>query len=198
MADDDTELVAREQLDDIIGEAARQKQVAEESLTVEEVKEVAAELDIDESYVEAAVHELERRQELAEKQRERAQSRRRRMRKRALVAFAGVALLCLITVGISYSRLNSKLSAAEQRRAQVESVIERGERTRERYEGQPTSIEKNAALDGAENRVRIETRRYDEAASSYNRSARGFPGGFVTSTFGMPGELPLSDEIDQW
>jgi hypothetical protein len=197
MVDDDT-LVPREDLDDIIGEAARRKQVAEESLTVAEIEEVAAELDIDESYVEAAVRELQRRKERAEKERERAEKRSQRMRKGARIGFIGVAVLCLVAFGISYSRLNSKLSAAEQKRAQVENVVERQVETEEQYAGQPTSIEKNASLEGAENRVRIEIRRYDEAASSYNRSARGFPGGVVRAFVGMPESLPLSNEIEQW
>lgn len=195
---DQKKLIEREQLDDIIGEAARQKQVAEESLTVDEIQEVAAELDIDEQYVDAAVNELQRRQKEAEKRRERAEERRKRLRKIALWVFVSVGAICLVTFGISYARLNGKLSEAEQKRAQVESVVERQAQTRAQYEGQPTSIEKNAALEGAENRVRIEIRRYDQVAAGYNRSARGFPGNLVTSTLGMPEKLPLSNEVDEW
>jgi hypothetical protein len=191
-------MIERHELDDIIGEAARQKQVAEDSLTIEEVEEVAAELDIDEEYVEAAVHELQRRQELAEKQRKRAEDRASRMRKIAAWGIGAVAAICLVMFAIAFTRLNSTLSAAEQQRAQVESVVERQIATVEQYEGQPTSIEKNAAIEGAENRVRVEIRRYDEAAGTYNKVARGLFGGAVTSMLGMPGELPLSNQIETW
>ncbi|MGM0557975.1 MAG: hypothetical protein ACQEVA_16435 [Myxococcota bacterium] len=197
MTDDNT-LVDRAELDDIIGVAARKKQVAEDSLTVEEVKEVAAELDIDEEYVDAAVHELERRRRAADKRRQRDEERARRLRKAGLGVVGAIAVICLVMFGISYARLSSSLSAAEQQRAQVDNVVERQAATLEQYEGQPTSIEKNAALEGAENRVRIEVRRYDEAAGAYNKVARGLFGGVVTSVVGMPEQLPLSNQIEAW
>jgi hypothetical protein len=111
---------------------------------------------------------------------------------------AAVVALALAVFGITYSSLQSTLSAAEQKRAQVENVVERQAKTEQMYAGQADSLEKNAALEGAENRVRIEVRRYDEVAAEYNSSAAGFPGGLVVSATGLPAELPLSNDIEQW
>ena len=194
----DEKQIPREQLDDIIGEAARQKQKAEDSLTVDEIKEVAAELDIDDEFVDAAVNELKHRQERAEKRRKQAEARRKSMLKIGGATTATIAVIFGIMFAISYGRLNSRLAAVEQKRAQVQNVVERQDKTEDMYEGQPSSIERNAALEGAENRVRIEIKRYDEVAATYNSSARGFPGNLVVALAGMPDEVPLSDDIGDW
>lgn len=187
-----------QELHEIIGEASRRKQVAEDELSVDEVKEVADELDIQPEFVDKAINELERRREASKKARELAQAKRQKLLRVGGIAGGVMVVIALSFVGITYSSLQSTLSAAEQKRAQVENVAERQVKTEQMYAGQADSMEKNAALEGAENRVRIEIRRYDEIAADYNSSAAGITGSLVVSATGLPAELPLSDDIEQW
>ena len=64
----------------------------------------------------------------------------------------------------------------------------------EMYAQQPDSIDKNATLEGSENRVRVAIRRYDEAVKEYNNISIQIKG----KTGELPSRLPLSAEIDKW
>lgn len=45
---------------------------------------------------------------------------------------------------------------------------------------------------GAHNRISVERKRYDEAASEYNRAARGIPRAWFRPLTGLPASVPLS------
>jgi len=188
----------REDLDDIIGLAARHKDRDEESLSVAEIEEVAEDLGSPAEYVEGAITELERRRE----QQSRDEAARKRKQTTALWVSAGVAVcvgfLALTSMWSAQSTLEGLNATAEQKRSQVQNVVERQTRTQAQWSGQADSSEKMAELSGAENRVRIEARRYDEAAAAYNTSARSFPNSVWTGVLGLPAELPLSTEIETW
>lgn len=49
-------------------------------------------------------------------------------------------------------------------------------------------------LEGADNRVAIERRRFDRAASDYNARVESFPGWLWARVFGLPMRVPLSHE----
>lgn len=53
----------------------------------------------------------------------------------------------------------------------------------------------NAELAGAESRVGIEKRRYDEAATAYNQNAGGWLGPLARRVNGLPPSVPLSSEV---
>jgi len=64
-----------------------------------------------------------------------------------------------------------------------------------RLEGRAPDREVDAEIAGAENRVRIERKRYDEAAADYNRVAGGFNARWVTIFSGHPKRVPMSMEV---
>jgi hypothetical protein len=86
------------------------------------------------------------------------------------------------------------MSNVDAKRAQVHSVVERQARVKEMYPDGPVTPSAEAELLGAENRVRIEMKRYDEAATAYNTKADGLGSGFATTVLGMPKRVPLSNE----
>ena len=129
---------------------------------------------------------------------DRLQTRSRR-RSTALFFVGVLASLVLVTwLGVSYGGLNDRLADVERARAQVVNVLERQVATQAQWAAQPDGPDKNAELTGAESRVRVERRRYDEAASAYNADVTGFPRGLLASLFGLPEKLLLSHEVDQW
>lgn len=51
-------------------------------------------------------------------------------------------------------------------------------------------------MTGAHNRISVERKRYDEAASEYNREARSMPVAWLRPLTGMPASVPLSNDDD--
>lgn len=59
--------------------------------------------------------------------------------------------------------------------------------------GQQTLVVRVAdEMAGAHNRIAVERKRYDEAASEYNRAARSIPRAWLRPLTGMPSSVPLS------
>ncbi len=59
--------------------------------------------------------------------------------------------------------------------------------------GQETLVVRIAdEMAGAHNRIAVERKRYDEAASEYNRAARSLPVAWLRPLTGMPASVPLS------
>lgn len=168
----------------------------EELLRLEEVESVAAELDIDPVFVRRAVETLrERRAEAV-----RVQARDARERKTLVVMFAGgvggLVVLGLTLLWLGHSGLNAHYARVEAARAQVVQVVERQKRIEARYAGQKFSPDQEAEVIGAENRVRVEVRRYDRAAASYNQYARGVAGSVARVLFEHPERVELSTGLD--
>lgn len=183
-----------EDVDDIIGIASEMENVASERLSVEDLESVAKDLEIPTEYVGPAIAELRRRRaaELAA-----AQMRKRRTRI-ALGVSGGVVVVFLLWVMIVGSNLSDLVSDAARQRAQVVNVMQRQSATEAQWRTAPASPNRDAELSGAENRVRIERKRYDDAAASYNADAAGFPGGLARGLYGLPATLPLSNEVGAW
>lgn len=181
-------------IDDVIEIAARKKRAAAERLQLEDLRDVAGDLGIDDEFVEEAVVELERRRERKARQNER---RREQIR----MALVGAAVFLVVLAGfamLSRHQLGSDLNDVRQQRVQVANAIDRQHETQEYWADREHSSGRDAELQGAVNRVSVETRRYDESASRYNRRADGVFTSMWTGIFGFPDEVPLSDEIDEW
>lgn len=182
-----------EDVDDVIGIASELQELERDRLSVEDLKEVARDLEIPEQYVQPAVAELERRRQAALV----AAAKKARVRRAAIVSAVVVVGLLGIWALVSDSRLSSLEAAAKRAHAQVVNVKERQLATQRQWQGQPDGAEKMAELSGAENRVRIERKRYDEAATAYNEAAAGFPGSLWRALFGHPDKLPLSNTASE-
>lgn len=199
--------VAYEDVDDVISTATRlmQKDSAPETLTAEDLQRIGQELDIPPEYIERARDELARRRQQEEAARREAeaaaQARAQRLRSRLrLGAFvsAGVAVvLGLFTLSV-HNGLNGSLQEVTRQRAQVRNVLERHEATQARYATSTPGPERDAQLSGAENRVAVEKRRYDTAATGYNAAASAFPQSLVVGLTGLPRSVPLSTEVSTW
>lgn len=194
MSDQSSGLKARD-LDDVIAVATRRAESRQDELSRAELERIAAELDITPEEVDAAVNELKRKR-AAEKAAQGAAlagdtMRRKRMQRIAIGVGAALVLLALWTP----LSLGGKQSEVERRRSQVANAVERQQAVEARYAGRPPTREIDAERAGAENRVRIEERHYDEAATAYNRAASGFPVSLLRGIFGYPDKVPLSAEL---
>jgi hypothetical protein len=183
-----------EDVDDIIGVASELKQRQADTLTVEEVEEVGRELDIPAEFVRRAIDELEARRRAAAEVAERS-----KLRTRWILFAAGLLLVVLVALAVAgQASLRQLYSTVEAARAQVHSVVERQAAVEARYQDQPATPERDAELAGAENRVRVEIRRYDAAAAEYNSAADSLPGRLWSGLFGLPRRVPMSDEVASW
>lgn len=190
--------IPEEDVDDIIGHAEAIKKSAEGKLSLDDMKAVGRELDLDDRYVEKAVQDLE-----AARREERAREALAAARVKRAVTIGGACLagLLLITSGLTLSAkstLTTSLADVRAKQAQVHSVVERQGRVQALYQGREPSPDRDAELLGAENRVRIEQKRYDEAAAKYNADAQGLGAGLATGMFGLPKAVPMSNEVTRW
>jgi hypothetical protein len=189
-------------VDEVIGLAAELREREATELTLAELEEVGRELELDATYVHRAVEALDaKRREAAEasKQAERERVARRSMLARLVVACAVAGLLATIAVWTSGSSSQAELRAhhaeVEARRAQVINVVERKAATERQWRDAPAGPSRDAELSGAENRIRIERKRYDEAAARYNAANGGAFTRYWARRAGLPDRAPMSNEI---
>ncbi len=128
----------------------------------------------------------------------RQQRQRAALTRRIIIAASAVlfAVLVLVLLGTLHtqSELQELHSEAERAKSQVTNVVERQKAVRERYQGRADSPGKDAELNGAENRVRIERARYDQAAQRYNAEVGTGWGAFSAKLWGLPARVSLSDD----
>lgn len=187
--------IAREDVDDVVGVASELAQAEEARVRVEDMKEIAEELAIDPKHVEPAIETLERRRAEAREAEQRSSALRRTWAMRLGTALGVVAALAGGASMWTRAALAPRWVEVEQARSQVETVIERRARVEEIWRDQPSSLDRDAELAGAENRVGVERRRYDEAASEYNATASSIPHALVCGWVGVPCHAPLASEI---
>lgn len=131
---------------------------------------------------------------------ERAHVRESSSRLRYVLAFGGgfVALVAL-ALGVQLQRTGTSLSArwadVERARAQVQNVKEKQQEVLTRLKDTAPSDARDAEVAGADNRVRIERKRYDEAASAYNAGVDGVLARWAAKASGLPEEAALSSEV---
>lgn len=183
-----------EDVDDIIGVAAEMSDLDAERLSVEDLSAIAKDLDIPERYVLPAVAELARRRQAM------LMDEARRKKRTLIIVWSAVTAVALLMVWAltGNAKLGGLVAYAEAQRAQVVNVIERQAATHSTWGPAPESPERRAELAGAENRVRIARRQYDEAAAAYNAAATSFPGSLWAGLFGHPDRMPLSSEIERF
>ncbi len=190
--------IADDEVDDIIGiatEIAEDERKRQAQLDVGDVVEIGQELGLEEQHVEQAVDVLRDRQQADA--RTIAESKARR-RKYAIIggSVVGAVVVLVLILGLSgRSNLRSLKAEADEKRAQVQNVLDRQRQVNARYEGKAATAERDAELAGATNRVAIEHRRYDQAANAYNAATDSLSGSLGVTLFGMPDELPLSAEL---
>jgi hypothetical protein len=198
-----SETIAYDDVNELIATATRlmQKDAAPETLTPDDLRRIGEELDIPARYVDQALEALARRRE--EQARE-AQARERLARQRRArlrqTAWVGVAVAAVVAGSGLMVRngLTSTLADVARQRAQVRNVVERRESLRARVDMLTPGPSRDAELAGADNRVAVEQRRYDERAADYNASAASFPTTWVVRLGGLPSSVPLSSEVSSW
>ncbi|RAL25542.1 hypothetical protein DL240_02620 [Lujinxingia litoralis] len=90
--------------------------------------------------------------------------------------------MTLIAYQASTANLNAHYREVEHHQAEVANVVARKDAIVAQYADQPDSLEKRAELVGSENRIRVATQRFNEAAAVYNQSARSFPASLFTGS----------------
>lgn len=186
--------VAFKDVEEVIAAAARANEERLEQVSVEEVQDIAAQLDIPADLVAPAIEEVRRRRETQLAQERAREARTKRLRLGAAIGGGVLAVIIAVWLLTARAALEDAKLAVDRQRAQVINVTERQRATVRQWATAPDSPDKQAELSGAENRVRIERARYDELVTSYRRRA----GGLAGSLFGYPSSLPLSTEIEQW
>lgn len=193
------DLVDADDVDEVIGLAATAMNASADKLSVEDLVEVGGELGIPAVAIERAVAELEARRRAEKAAAAEAQARTKALRQRLLLGALGGSAALAILGASGHSSLQGQLSVVEQKRAQVRNVIERRASVDERLSHSAApSVERDAERAGAENRISIERRRYDEAAAQYNAAASSTTGRLWQTLFGLPRRAPLSNEIASW
>jgi len=189
-------------VDDVIGLAAELRAREAGELTLADLEEVGRELDIEERYVRQAVAALDAKRREAARAEEQAQERRRERARLLARLAAGVAAAALVLglgawlVGGSVEReLRVHHADVEAKRAQVVNVLERKAAAERQWRDAPASPGRDAELSGAENRVRIERKRYDEAAARYNAARGGSFTSFWARRAELPERVPMSNEV---
>lgn len=190
--------ISDDEVDDIIGIAsdiAEEDRQRQAQLDVGDVVQIGEELGLDGHHVEQAVDELRDRQQRDAED----NARRRKQIKKYLTVTAvavGVVFALLLLMGLMGRSSLRELSAeVDKKRAQLQNVVERQQKVDARYANMPSTPEHDAEIDGALNRVSIERRRYDEAATRYNTEAGSLTGSLAATFFGMPETVPPSAEV---
>ncbi|MCA9580412.1 MAG: hypothetical protein KC416_01380 [Myxococcales bacterium] len=187
-----------EYVDDVIGEASILADRDRDQVDVEEVVDIGEELGLEERHVKDAVQSVRLR--VAEEAEEKKREAVRWSRRRRVAAVVGVALAIMAGISAATTRGTLRDLRAEvvRSRAQVHTVLARQSAVEQRYAGKELTADAEAELAGALNRVSVETRRYDRAVTDYNVAADGVLSGLWAWLFGLPGQLPLSNEMDTW
>lgn len=190
--------VPYEDVDDVIEAAVKAHDATVDTLSVEELEQVATELDIPAALVAPAVVAVrERRAELlaAELEADRVAARR--------IRIAAIAATVLVVLGTMWclivrTRVRGAWLQVQRQRAQVVNVMQRQTQTRAQWAAAPDSANKHAELSGAQNRVRVERKRYDDAVAEYRAHSSSLAGRLVTTLGDYPDEVPMSSEVAGW
>ncbi|MDQ3033067.1 MAG: LemA family protein [Myxococcota bacterium] len=199
MTENDRErTIPADDVDDVVGVASELEHAEQRRVRVAEMEDIAEDLRIDPKYVAPAIETLERRRAQALEERTAQLARRRTWIARGAIALAATGVLLIGGAGWTRSALAPRWSEVERARSQVENVIDRRERVEAIWRARPSGLDRDAELAGAENRVGIERRRYDESAAAYNATASGAVCSMFCGIAGVPCRAPLASEIDSF
>lgn len=188
--------IADEDIDDVVGIAAELMQEDDDALDRSEMIAVGRDLDIPEEYLDRAYSELKARRKAEARAQQREEGRRRRFVILGGTGVAGVVFVTVLWGMFTLSGLSKQHAKVELQQAAVERVVERKESVTERWGPRDDSPDKMAALDGADNRIAVETRRYSEAATAYNARAERFPASLFLSFSSLPKSVPVEPQAD--
>ncbi len=161
----------------------------QDRLTEEQVDAIAEELGIPRSYVDEAQEILKARRAAADRETKAA----KQFKKKLLIGAVGTIAFLAFLAMVGVNGLKSKYELVEAKRAQVTNVMERRIETQRRLANEPPYNGRTAELAGAENRIHIERKRYDESAAAYNRAASTFPTSLWRAFSSLPAKVPLSN-----
>lgn len=184
----------RDDIDDVIGIAAELMRQDEERIDRADLHTVGRELDIPPEYIEKARTELAHRR--AEQTRLAAESSAKKKRVAMVVGATAAALVIVFALAYAstVSTLRDRHTAVQSHAAQVANVRARRTTVVQQLADRPASADKDAEIIGAENRIRVETKRYADAAAAYNQAAAGWFGAWAASVAGLPPQVPLDLE----
>ena len=185
------ENVNYEDVDEVIGLAAELRHQSEDLLSPEELAAIGEELGIPAEFVDRARQELTRRREQAERQARAAAERRRQI---TLIVSVVAGVLLLVSAILSFTAVSSARSAYHvvlAQAAEVHNVQDRQASVLALYADRPDSIDRDAEIMGAENRVRVATQRYNEAVATYNLRASRFPASLWLPFTDLPPTIAL-------
>ncbi len=182
-------------VDDAIGLAAEKARADQDTLSVAQLVEIGAEVGLPASaMVQAAAELADHKRAIAERE-----VLRNRYILGAVTAIGSSIVLCLVAAAVGRSSLVEQRTVVEAKRAQVVSVVKRRNDLLANIEGAGLASEERwAEVSGSENRIAVEKRRYDEAATEYNRRAASFSGSLGAALFDHPKHMELSSEIVSW
>ena len=188
-------------VDDVVEASLRAKDAQEDLLSVQDVKAIGEDLDLSPELIEQgiAVVKKQRAQEDAHAQQAQLAAQRRRvLLGRAALALLATLGLMLAAAGISLASTRSALTSAsaevDAQRALVELAQQKQARTLARYANKPDSRDKEVALAGAENRVFVQMRRYDDVVKTYNQRAASFPASLWAPLLSLKTSLPTASK----
>ncbi len=194
MSDQNSSMTDYDDVDDVIALAERLRSEDESRLSAEEMAEIGGELDIPAKYIEQARAQLAEQREQQDKQK-RIEQRQSRARRKVVLAAAAAVVVLVALVGLwsrgEASDLGELHAAIEAQQAQVDNVRARKKAVEKHYAGRPDSVDKDAEIVGAENRIRVETKRLDALVSRYNQRAASFPVSLWTGSQELPAHIPM-------
>jgi hypothetical protein len=124
-----------------------------------------------------------------------AQTRNRFVIQLAAAVLGATALLGGIAAHQTGTKLSVLHAAVAEAKSQVVGVRERRAQIVARAEQAPEATGRDPELDGADNRVRVETRHYDEAAAAFNGAIDGPWARFCAKLAKLPDHVELSSGV---
>lgn len=191
MSDDSQNNTDYDDVDDVIALAERLRSEDESELSAEEMADIGAELDIPQRYVDQARRQLEEQRERQQREAKRASKLRRKLAIGAAVALFVLATIFGLWSNSAVSSVSNLHAQVQSQRAQVENVRARQRAIEERLADRPDSPDKDAELVGAQNRIRVETRRLNDLIAEYNQEASAFPASLWTGSEQLPSHLEM-------
>lgn len=186
-------------VDTIIDIASRHVQRQEEVLTDEDMVDIGRQLNLPEEAVHEAIRTLAMRRAHHDAEMH-ARQQQRTMRRRILwMAAVGAGFLVVLTLTTSHAVLDSRFAAVEEHTQHVREAVQRAAAVDQQIAHLPLDdVGRMGEQLGAQNRVMVERRRYDQAVADYNQAARGIGGRLARLTSGKPARLPFANEVAQW
>ena len=186
--------LAQADIEKVIEIACELRRTQADRLSFTDVRDVGLQVGLKPALIEEAVRTLVARRQARE-------MLRRRLRRWAVFLVLGLLVCGVFGVGcltVWADQVRAQHTMVLRSASQVSNVLARQKFVRSRYQSRPSDQERDAMLDGAENRVRIEMRRYDDMVERYNSllaKAHLRLGAFWVD---LPASMPLSNQREDW